>query len=298
MRASTWSSRRGSLDRSPAPLNRRASGATPSPNWSWGRLPRASTSARWPTTTRSTTDTRVWPKRPTRCGPLESGLRAPAATHRRRTRRRLSRSAVTAGWWCSRSAHRRAASRMSGPPPKTARGSASCATSRTPPPIGYSIAWPARRGDMVIASIHWGSNWGYAVPRAQTRFARRPLDGGVALIHGHSSHHVRPIETYRGKLILYGCGDLLTDYGGIGGYEQFRGDLALLYFPTLGNSGELVELRMTPVRTRRFQVTRAPPSEAEWLRQTLGRASAPYGTRLDTCPSGMADTPQLVLRPQ
>ena len=34
-------------------------------------------------------------------------------------------------------------------------------------------------------------------------------------MHGHSSHHPRPIEVYRGKLILYGCGDLVDDYEGI-----------------------------------------------------------------------------------
>jgi Bacterial capsule synthesis protein PGA_cap len=36
----------------------------------------------------------------------------------------------------------------------------------------------------------------------QVRFAHRLIDGGVDVIHGHSSHHPRPIEVYRGKLIL------------------------------------------------------------------------------------------------
>lgn len=61
--------------------------------------------------------------------------------------------------------------------------------------------------DIVVASIHWGRNWGYEVPPAQRRFARWLLDGGVDIVHGHSSHHVRPIELYRDKLILYGCGN-------------------------------------------------------------------------------------------
>lgn len=42
------------------------------------------------------------------------------------------------------------------------------------------------------------------------------------LIHGYSSHHRKAIEVYKDKLILYGCGDLLNDYEGIGGYEEFR----------------------------------------------------------------------------
>src|SRR5262245_56259372 len=56
-------------------------------------------------------------------------------------------------------------------------------------------------GDIAVVSIHWGSNWGYGVDRDQVRFARRLIDGGVDLIHGHSSHHPRPVEIYRGKLI-------------------------------------------------------------------------------------------------
>jgi len=33
----------------------------------------------------------------------------------------------------------------------------------------------------------------------------------VDIIHGHSSHHVKAIEVYKEKLILYGCGDFLSD---------------------------------------------------------------------------------------
>ena len=82
------------------------------------------------------------------------------------------------------------------------------------------------QGDIVIASIHWGANWGYDVPKEQQEFAHRLIDEAkVDLIHGHSSHHVKGIEVYRDKLILYGCGDFLNDYEGIGGYESFRTDL-------------------------------------------------------------------------
>jgi poly-gamma-glutamate synthesis protein (capsule biosynthesis protein) len=44
---------------------------------------------------------------------------------------------------------------------------------------------------------------------AQIRFTHRQIDEGVDVVHGHSSHHPRPIEVYRGKLILYGCGDTI-----------------------------------------------------------------------------------------
>jgi poly-gamma-glutamate capsule biosynthesis protein CapA/YwtB (metallophosphatase superfamily) len=136
------------------------------------------------------------------------------------------------------------------------------------------VAQVARRGDVVIASIHWGSNWGYGVPPTQVRFAHRLLDGDVALIHGHSSHHPRPIEVYKDKLVLYGCGDFLTDYEGISGHEEYRADLALMYFPTLDPvTGTLVALRMTPIKIRRMRATRPSWRDGEWLCATLARAS-------------------------
>jgi poly-gamma-glutamate capsule biosynthesis protein CapA/YwtB (metallophosphatase superfamily) len=97
-----------------------------------------------------------------------------------------------------------------------------------------------RQGDIVIASIHWGSNWGYQVPFEEVDFAHNLINhAGVDLVYGHSSHHVKGIEVYGNKLILYGCGDFLDDYEGIRGFGEFRGDLGLMYFveadPSTGN---------------------------------------------------------------
>jgi poly-gamma-glutamate synthesis protein (capsule biosynthesis protein) len=137
-----------------------------------------------------------------------------------------------------------------------------------------------RDGDVVVASIHWGGNWGYDIPRRQTEFAHRLIDdGGVDIVHGHSSHHVKAIEVYKGKLILYGCGDFLNDYEGIGGYEEFRADLSLMYFATLDSStGNLLDLRMAAMQTRRFQIQRASQADTRWLIDTLNREGQPFGT--------------------
>ena len=137
--------------------------------------------------------------------------------------------------------------------------------------------------DLAIVSIHWGGNWGYAIPRAHRDFAHALIEeAGIDLVHGHSSHHVLGIEVHRGKLILYGCGDLLTDYEGISGYEGYRGDLALMYFARLQvPGGRLVNLRMAATRMRRFRVTRASAREAQWLRAVLTREGMALGTRAE-----------------
>jgi poly-gamma-glutamate capsule biosynthesis protein CapA/YwtB (metallophosphatase superfamily) len=141
--------------------------------------------------------------------------------------------------------------------------------------------------DLVVASIHWGTNWGYDVPRDHVRFAHWLVDGGVDILHGHSSHHPRPIEVYRNRLILYGCGDFINDYEGIEGYEQYRDDLVLMYFATLSPAtDEVTALHMTPMQIRNVRLNRTSQADSQWLRDTLERVSAPYGSAVDLMRNG------------
>ena len=138
-----------------------------------------------------------------------------------------------------------------------------------------------RRSDLLVASIHWGGNWGYEIPREQIAFAHRLIEGGVAVVHGHSSHHVKAIEVFKGRLVLYGCGDFLTDYEGISGYEKFRGDLALMYLVELhAPSGELISARLVPMQMRRFRLEHASAADASWLAELLNELGAPFETEV------------------
>ncbi|MDO0932898.1 CapA family protein [Streptomyces sp. DG2A-72] len=131
-----------------------------------------------------------------------------------------------------------------------------------------------RAGDLVVVSVHWGSNWGYHVPHDQTAFAHALVDGGADVVHGHSSHHPRPLEVYRDRLILHGCGDFIDDYEGISGYEQYRDDLRLAHLVSLdAETGRLTGLRLVPLRARRMRLEPAPPDDRAWLAETLGRIS-------------------------
>jgi poly-gamma-glutamate synthesis protein (capsule biosynthesis protein) len=145
------------------------------------------------------------------------------------------------------------------------------------------IAAQRRPGDLVVASIHWGGNWGYEIPRAQREFAHRLVDSGsVDVVHGHSSHHPKGIEVYRGRPILYGCGDFVNDYEGIEGYERYRSELVLAYFVTLNAvSGILERFEMVPFRIVRFQLQRASRKETRWLQNILEREGRDLGTDVD-----------------
>jgi poly-gamma-glutamate synthesis protein (capsule biosynthesis protein) len=149
--------------------------------------------------------------------------------------------------------------------------------------IQEKVGQVKRPGDICVVSIHWGGNWGFTIPRRHREFAHSLIDhAGVDIIYGHSSHHIKGIEVYNGKPILYGCGDFLNDYEGIGGYERFRGDLGLMYFVSMDpQTVQLARLQMTPTQMRNFRVNRASRTDALWLRDTLNREGAALGTQVD-----------------
>jgi poly-gamma-glutamate capsule biosynthesis protein CapA/YwtB (metallophosphatase superfamily) len=143
------------------------------------------------------------------------------------------------------------------------------------------------RGDVVVVSVHWGSNWGYRVPATDVRLAHLLIDGGVDVLYGHSSHHPRPIEIYQGKLVLYGCGDLVDDYEGIAGYEKYRDDLRLLYFATVhGATGRLSTLRMVPFQARQLRLHRASAADSTFLANVLDRISRSFCSGVDVASDG------------
>jgi poly-gamma-glutamate capsule biosynthesis protein CapA/YwtB (metallophosphatase superfamily) len=154
-------------------------------------------------------------------------------------------------------------------------------TDRTVDRIAHCVAAVRHAGDLVVASVHWGANWGYAIGMAERRFAHRLIDAaGVDVVHGHSSHHPKAIEVHAGRLILHGCGDFVNDYEGIRGHASYRGDLGAMYFPTLAAaSGELLALDVVPTQIRRFRVRRASEGDARWLADVLDREGRPLGTR-------------------
>ncbi|MGZ3529051.1 MAG: CapA family protein [Vulcanimicrobiaceae bacterium] len=113
--------------------------------------------------------------------------------------------------------------------------------------IAVQVRASKEAGDVVIASIHWG----------------------------HSSHHVKAIEIHDGKLVLYGCGDFLSDYEGIAGYERFRDDLVVMYIPTVEtSSGRLATWRSSPFRSSASDsIVRLPSTPHGSARSSIERGA-------------------------
>jgi poly-gamma-glutamate capsule biosynthesis protein CapA/YwtB (metallophosphatase superfamily) len=145
--------------------------------------------------------------------------------------------------------------------------------------ISEQIARARQPHDVIVVSVHWGPNWGYEIPPGQRRFAHALVDrADVSIIYGHSSHHAKAIEVYRNRLILYGCGDFLNDYEGIRGYEDYRDDLALMYFVDIDvTSGDFIALDVVPFQIRKFQLVRPSKQDICWVQQILDRESRRFG---------------------
>lgn len=153
--------------------------------------------------------------------------------------------------------------------------------------VADEIAHLRAPNDVIIVSVHWGSNWGYAIPNVQRNFAHTLIDrANVSVIHGHSSHHPKAIEVYRNRLILYGCGDFLNDYEGIKGSEEFRDDLVLMYFADIVPEGGLATLEIVPLQIRNFRLARPVKDDIRWMQQTLDREYGKYGAGVALRPDG------------
>jgi len=137
--------------------------------------------------------------------------------------------------------------------------------------------------DFVVFSIHWGSNYNWVPSERFTRLAHFVIDQcGVDLFHGHSSHHVQGIEVYKGKPIVYGCGDFVDDYAVD---DDYRNDLSCVYLPTFSvnsstKAATLETFQLVPTRIEMFRVRTLPSDDDDhtWLLSKLAALSRRYGT--------------------
>lgn len=146
--------------------------------------------------------------------------------------------------------------------------------------VAARVARQRQHGDLVMVSLHWGGNWGVDVPQLHRRFAQRLIELGAAdLIHGHSSHHPRPIEVYQGRLILYGCGDLINDYEGIGTQGHFDPSAVCLYFAQVSReTGRLCQLEIVPMQLRRLRLAHATPAARRSLQSLFDTEGRKFNT--------------------
>lgn len=131
-----------------------------------------------------------------------------------------------------------------------------------------------------VVSIHMGSNYAWQPTAVEMQFCHDLIDkAGIDIIHGHSSHHVKGIEVYKGKPILYGCGDFEDDYAVD---REYRNDLSFVYELIYNHDTKTFShLELTPTQIHLFQVNKATGDNRAWLERTMTRLCQKLGTTVE-----------------
>ncbi|MFB6227641.1 MAG: CapA family protein [Halobacteriales archaeon] len=138
--------------------------------------------------------------------------------------------------------------------------------------------------DLLVASLHWGPNWETSPDDDQQAFARWLIDHGVDVVHGHSAHVLQGVETYRGRPILYDCGDFVDDYSRKDGFHNKHSAL----FEVDVTDGRLAGLRIVPIRIENEAATLAGGEAASWVREAIRQRSEQFGTTVERAGDGVS----------
>jgi poly-gamma-glutamate synthesis protein (capsule biosynthesis protein) len=143
--------------------------------------------------------------------------------------------------------------------------------------IANSIAQARAQGaDLVVFSNHWGANF-VERPSVEFRsFARRVIELGADIYHGHSAHIYQGIEIYRGKPILYDTGNFIDDYAV---HPLLRNDRSCL-FKVMFAQGKLCRIELLPVTLSVAHVALARGEEFGAISARMEMLCAEFGTRL------------------
>ncbi len=129
--------------------------------------------------------------------------------------------------------------------------------------------------DLVIVSVHWGTEQSYTANARQRHDARALIDAGADAVLSHHPHVMQGIDTYKGKLIAYSLGNFLFPYKTVEGRKTF-----ILRFE-LGPTGRLANVSAVPVYLGEWgaPVVQTGASATRIL-QKLAAISKPMGTKL------------------
>jgi poly-gamma-glutamate synthesis protein (capsule biosynthesis protein) len=143
--------------------------------------------------------------------------------------------------------------------------------------IANSIAEARAQGaELVVFSNHWGANFVERPSDEFRSFARRVIELGADIYHGHSAHILQGIEIYRGKPILYDTGNFIDDYAV---HPQLRNDRSCL-FKLMFERGQLCRIELLPVSLSVARVALAQGEEFDAISERMEMLCEEFGTRL------------------
>ncbi len=143
--------------------------------------------------------------------------------------------------------------------------------------IGNSIAQARAQGaDLVIFSNHWGANFVERPSHEFRQFARRVIELGADIYHGHSAHICQGIEIHQGKPILYDTGNFIDDYAV---HPQLRNDCSCLFKLVFENQ-KLCRIELLPVKLSVAHIALVRGSEFDAICTRMERLCDEFDTTL------------------
>ncbi len=143
--------------------------------------------------------------------------------------------------------------------------------------VGSAIAKSRAQGaDLVVFSNHWGANFVERPSQKFRSFARKVIELGADLYHGHSAHICQGIEIHRGKPILYDAGNFIDDYAV---HPLLRNDRSCLFRVTFEHN-QLSRIELLPVSLSVAHVALARGGEFDAICARMEMLCEELGTRL------------------
>jgi poly-gamma-glutamate synthesis protein (capsule biosynthesis protein) len=98
------------------------------------------------------------------------------------------------------------------------------------------------RADVVIVSMHAGTEYQDVQNQKQINFAHQAIDLGAQVVIGHHPHVVQPVEYYRDGYILYSLGNFVFDQ--MWSEKTQEGAIATITFSGI----QPISLKITPIK--------------------------------------------------
>lgn len=133
------------------------------------------------------------------------------------------------------------------------------------------------KADIVIASAHWGPNWGYRPRPKHIPFAHALIDAGADIVFGHSCHVFHGIEMYKKRAIIYSAGDFIDDYA----VDEIERNDESFIFIVHTEGKRITGLTLHPTIISEFQASMAWVPRAELISAKMKNLCSEFGTKAE-----------------
>jgi len=152
----------------------------------------------------------------------------------------------------------------------------------TAPVAGILDGFHGLDADLKLMSVHWGADLLTRPLRSRRAFARALVEGGIDIIHGHSSHMTQGVEQIAGRPVIYDNGNAIQDFWI---YLWPWTQRSAIFLLEIGRDGS--RLRQIPVVTRGIRLDRPPAALFRAMQARFAGRSAELGTAVTWTDEGL-----------